>query len=182
MGSSPLARGLLMRTFTIPTTLGIIPARAGFTLGGCRSRRLGEDHPRSRGVYVKVPSARQRRMGSSPLARGLRRRRRLDFPPARIIPARAGFTRRRGLPRHPDGDHPRSRGVYRDLMTGVPIAKGSSPLARGLQPPAPVAMGGVGIIPARAGFTARSRKDTPIFPDHPRSRGVYCCPRISPGA
>ena len=29
------------------------------------------------------------------------------------------------------------------------------------------------IIPARAGFTLRSRKDTPTFSDHPRSRGVY---------
>ena len=51
---------------------------------------------------------------------------------------------------------------------------GSSPLARGLPPGPPPPARRLGIIPARAGFTA-TRPMTPSSPtDHPRSRGVYC--------
>ena len=70
-GSSPLARGLPMKT-PIPERVGrIIPARAGFT-GGEESGSLGGgDHPRSRGVYRIRTRIRGTRAGSSPLARGL---------------------------------------------------------------------------------------------------------------
>ena len=112
LGSSPLARGLPLLDTGEGRTGGIIPARAGFTVGGDLCRRESGDHPRSRGVYVKVFPSEAATLGSSPLARGL------PLPPScpewtsRIIPARAGFTRRwlcsAGLHR----DHPRSRGVY----------------------------------------------------------------------
>ena len=91
-GSSPLARGLRVIDMDAAADSGIIPARAGFTPGGCPPRWSGRDHPRSRGVYDEdgddaIPVGR-----SSPLARGL--------PPtgtgrssrSGIIPARAGFT------------------------------------------------------------------------------------------
>ena len=72
---------------------------------------------------------------------------------SRIIPARAGFTPiHTGLPRAA-GDHPRSRGVYRDRAI--------------------ISARFHWIIPARAGFTRRLfvAHVTPM--DHPRSRGVY---------
>ena len=70
-------------------------------------------------------------------------------------------------------DHPRSRGVYVTEMGADPDGVGSSPLARGL-PAVEVVHGGVvGIIPARAGFTALVRRGTAGARDHPRSRGVY---------
>ena len=50
------------------------------------------DHPRSRGVYAKTLRGAQALLGSSPLARGLRRCPRSRADEARIIPARAGFT------------------------------------------------------------------------------------------
>ena len=50
-GSSPLARGLLVRDLVIPEMLRIIPARAGFTRNFLRSVIPCQDHPRSRGVY-----------------------------------------------------------------------------------------------------------------------------------
>ena len=50
-------------------------------------------------------------------------------------------------------DHPRSRGVY-----GRPLGPGAFRH---------------GIIPARAGFTARRSSPRGVRPDHPRSRGVY---------
>ena len=92
MGSSPLARGL--RRFSIGTrsTIGIIPARAGFTIQMTCSSAISPDHPRSRGVYVQGRSGLASRGGSSPLARGLRSRDLGRQGLDRIIPARAGFT------------------------------------------------------------------------------------------
>ena len=93
-GSSPLARGLPHhpgRRLPVPR---IIPARAGFTPRGRRVLGRRGDHPRSRGVYQATAPRTLARSGSSPLARGL------PMDPdgfrfyTRIIPARAGFTRR----------------------------------------------------------------------------------------
>ena len=50
----------------------IIPARAGFTAFPLVSRGFSRDHPRSRGVYGAVLGLAGDRLGSSPLARGLR--------------------------------------------------------------------------------------------------------------
>ena len=95
-GSSPLARGLPEGQAFLGKALGIIPARAGFTWPCAPTSGSCPDHPRSRGVYLRVGSGTGPPPGSSPLARGLRavhcqrpRRR-------RIIPARAGFTHYHG--------------------------------------------------------------------------------------
>ena len=72
-GSSPLARGLHRVRGIVAGSLGIIPARAGFTdpfTGEDVSKR---DHPRSRGVYVCMMAPAGCPYGSSPLARGLLR-------------------------------------------------------------------------------------------------------------
>ena len=127
-----------------------------------------------------------RSRGSSPLARGLPPTHPQFPPPARIIPARAGFTgsSRTGATRH--GDHPRSRGVYVNQPTMVRSIPGSSPLARGLPRPRHRPGAEDRIIPARAGFTPRPASRRSRSGDHPRSRGVYPMriPRkwISPGS
>ena len=74
VGSSPLARGLLSGTGRAWVTERIIPARAGFTAMCRRRARRARDHPRSRGVYRFRRNDRWPATGSSPLARGLRRR------------------------------------------------------------------------------------------------------------
>ena len=74
-GSSPLARGLLVRRRGQGDDHRIIPARAGFTNFTHRGRRRSSDHPRSRGVYTVVKVDSVPSLGSSPLARGLRLRR-----------------------------------------------------------------------------------------------------------
>ena len=152
-GSSPLARGLRNARERIRRLPGIIPARAGFTDGGGRPVRAEGDHPRSRGVYQMGMQSRPEMVGSSPLARGLPRRATGMTGPARIIPARAGFTRHAPLGKLRAEDHPRSRGVYPPRRgTRIP-ADGSSPLARGLRHIRSPNTPGRGIIPARAGFT-----------------------------
>ena len=111
-GSSPLARGLRMVPVAAGSMIGIIPARAGFTPPPGSVRRRGWDHPRSRGVYCAPQPTARPTSGSSPLARGLRRR----GPGA--VPAAT--------------DHPRSRGVYIPRGEQYWRTVGSSPLARGL--------------------------------------------------
>ena len=152
-GSSPLARGLPTRR------------RA--------PRRRRWDHPRSRGVYLNSVVQIDEVMGSSPLARGLPCLDSFRGGWERIIPARAGFT--------PMGrrlyaslvDHPRSRGVYWGRSGTAAPHQGSSPLARGLHVRSGRENAVAGIIPARAGFTRRSRVRRSWSADHPRSRGVY---------
>ena len=134
------------------------------------------DHPRSRGVYLEADGRRRRRLGSSPLARGLREGRGLGGGGEGIIPARAGFTPRRPQDRGRRQDHPRSRGVYgRDGDPGA-VLGGSSPLARGLPASACRLPTRFRIIPARAGFTSAAGGLAPRPADHPRSRGVYTSP------
>ena len=163
-GSSPLARGLPSSSFTTVSTGGIIPARAGFTGWVAGRWAPPRDHPRSRGVYDDLVDVRTMTVGSSPLARGLRRIRLTALMGLRIIPARAGFT-------------------LLFCVTGC-WGPGSSPLARGLPDPEALSSGVTRIIPARAGFTAITDAFKGFLEDHPRSRGVYRLPpiRSSPGS
>ena len=137
----------------LPATIGIIPARAGFTKTHAPKTEPSSDHPRSRGVYA--PNTRNR----------VKRN--------RIIPARAGFTTALTHSGRMIADHPRSRGVYGRGFHGVDMILGSSPLARGL----PSSFGRPyrhnRIIPARAGFTTLATRSAGTLTDHPRSRGVY---------
>ena len=132
---------------------GIIPARAGFTALPEEGDSARQDHPRSRGVYGAWTSCHRYAAGSSPLARGLPRRRQQHGGRAGIIPARAGFTPSSSWSRAAVRDHPRSRGVY--AMMDAAIRDRTR------------------IIPARAGFTASARRARVGASDHPRSRGVY---------
>ena len=91
-GSSPLARGLRMAKAEATRDPRIIPARAGFTPSAGGFGASGQDHPRSRGVYVRFSMNWTRLLGSSPLARGLQSAFCVTPVPPGIIPARAGFT------------------------------------------------------------------------------------------
>ena len=152
-GSSPLARGLHDVTICRRDHDGIIPARAGFTPAPAEPTAGAPDHPRSRGVYSATDTGVTTKVGSSPLARGLRYRCPHD--------------------RRPDRDHPRSRGVYSFCGLCDGKTSGSSPLARGLRDQSVPGLFAHRIIPARAGFTQRAPCSRPPVPDHPRSRGVY---------
>ena len=178
-GSSPLARGLPSRWRGAHRATGIIPARAGFTPGCRPPRSWSPDHPRSRGVYPRAPPRKMRPGGSSPLARGLRSGPGSDRGDGGIIPARAGFTRWASAGPSGGRDHPRSRGVYLDILKNVISKDGSSPLARGLQLIEINLDVARRIIPARAGFTSGGSASPTTSRDHPRSRGVYTWPARS---
>ena len=71
------------------------------------------------------------------------------------------------------GDHPRSRGVYRQARPRGQRWRGSSPLARGLLPRGAVDGASAGIIPARAGFTHVNGETTDPAPgSSPLARGL----------
>ena len=172
-GSSPLARGLHGPPVVNSPGPRIIPARAGFTRTPPTATSPCGDHPRSRGVYGRGRRPLPLRWGSSPLARGLPRERAYRRDPHRIIPARAGFTALAACGDWRPKDHPRSRGVYRRRRPSSASARGSSPLARGLQSGHGGGAVDAGIIPARAGFTLERMDAAEMARDHPRSRGVY---------
>ena len=182
VGSSPLARGLPEGQCAVCEKDRIIPARAGFTPCPACATGTERDHPRSRGVYLLDSGASRIAVGSSPLARGLRRRRRTRCAGWGIIPARAGFTHEPLAGRDHLGDHPRSRGVYPAACPTGTSSSGSSPLARGLLGQHRRHGGGRGIIPARAGFTRGGGGVDAAHADHPRSRGVYRLNRTGPPA
>ena len=150
---SPHARGLHPEPDRVVHVHGIIPARAGFTIIMASSGLLFGDHPRSRGVYLRLSWDRAQENGSSPLARGLLHAGGRPRGRRGIIPARAGFTTPTGSTVSWPRDHPRSRGVYPHRILPANRHGGSSPLARGLH------------MVARTG-------DKDLL-DHPRSRGVY---------
>ena len=172
-GSSPLARGLRDAEGRPQLRDRIIPARAGFTELCLRNQARRGDHPRSRGVYRASRSSTVAKVGSSPLARGLLARATITVFVDGIIPARAGFTSPRRIPRRYGRDHPRSRGVYPVVIQARDAKWGSSPLARGLHRIRSFVQEHGGIIPARAGFTHEHHRRPRAHGDHPRSRGVY---------
>ena len=153
VGSSPLARGLLSAGRARLREARIIPARAGFTSPYPAQPTNPSDHPRSRGVYRYISTA--------------------SHSSRWIIPARAGFTRSSPRTRGEAADHPRSRGVYDRIFMHMIQVTGSSPLARGLRGLDVQGVGRQGIIPARAGFTRSCTRAGSSGPDHPRSRGGY---------
>ena len=172
-GSSPLARGLPNTTTANLSSGRIIPARAGSTIPQTRRGRTYQDHPRSRGVYVRSDGRVWGEYGSSPLARGLLVGCQVIEVGIGIIPARAGSTVASASRQSRRMDHPRSRGVYRTIRSRCARSPGSSPLARGLRSPSGGWGGRGGIIPARAGSTQGGEDVPGVGEDHPRSRGVY---------
>ena len=152
-GSSPLTRGAQGGVGVHRSTAGIIPAHAGCTVPGLRSRCPPPDHPRSRGVHPNRETWAGSSWGSSPLTRGAQGAGPKAGHSSGIIPAHAGCTA--GPPGRP------RRGA------------GSSPLTRGAPAPWRPRQRRRGIIPAHAGCTRSRRTSRTGGPDHPRSRGVH---------
>ena len=130
-------------------------------------------HPRSRGEHPQITSHRPRSFGSSPLARGTRRRTSVKMAASRLIPARAGNTSCSSLPGSPPSAHPRSRGEHLNHAGAGAGVRGSSPLARGTLLNLPSGFPGGRLIPARAGNTSSAEPILVFMSAHPRSRGEH---------
>ena len=133
----------------------------------------GGAHPRSRGAHETMDFAEAWQLGSSPLARGSPSGFQNDVVPGGLIPARAGLTGRGSATIRQGRAHPRSRGAHTYRSVATFRDPGSSPLARGSQRTIRRQSRGAGLIPARAGLTARSPCRGPPAWAHPRSRGAH---------
>ena len=153
--------------------MGLIPARAGTTNYVDITDWNAGAHPRSRGDHGLIGIMGLVLLGSSPLARGPRARRGSSWPPAGLIPARAGTTGSKGSSQRPGGAHPRSRGDHSTDHHQRRNPMGSSPLARGPQPLLQYRHQYRGLIPARAGTTRRCTIARLSVRAHPRSRGDH---------
>ena len=175
-GSSPRVRGLPPVPRETPGNRWIIPARAGFTGEGGYAAFPLWDHPRACGVYLATNVDAGLAEGSSPRVRGLPIRLTMISVPARIIPARAGFTVLADKNNADSRDHPRACGVYPQRESWRCCSGGSSPRVRGLPRKRQLHKLEPRIIPARAGFTAEGAEIAYDLPgSSPRVRGLRTC-------
>ena len=191
VGSSPLARGGPEPGPTGRAGAGLIPAGAGRTPYDTPHKPPNRAHPRWRGEDTNAAHALKQDRGSSPLARGGRRRLIRRRVRLRLIPAGAGRTARCALTRVTGGlipagagrtrsvigscgrarAHPRWRGEDTSLHVAGAIPEGSSPLARGGLKNLGTAQQDLGLIPAGAGRTTRTLANIRHHRAHPRWRG-----------
>ena len=112
-------------------------------------------------------------MGSSPLTRGARTRRRFNRHRRRLIPAHAGSTRQAHEKPLLFWAHPRSRGEHPTSRKFPKTSSGSSPLTRGARGAQVEGHTGAGLIPAHAGSTFEPFEIRWVITAHPRSRGEH---------
>ena len=132
-GSSPHARGTHHRAPYPLWRVWIIPACAGNTPFSQTNARGYTDHPRMRGEHAFAMTVACADSGSSPHARGTRRRMTVKHVLIHIIPACAGNTISAAVRTTWMRDHPRMRGEHSRMPGRRRIVRGSSPHARGTQ-------------------------------------------------
>ena len=202
-GSSPRVRGKPDDVRESSRHLRIIPARAGQTSDRASRHGSTPDHPRACGANAYAEAHSKNHTGSSPRVRGKLELGRIVLQSRRIIPARAGQTKRPIWPKPRRTDHPRACGANQEVLVlrasfldhpracganmiarrpvGVDI--GSSPRVRGKPGGACACLALVRIIPARAGQTHAPYQDCRAHPDHPRACGAnYVADTVMPSA
>ncbi|SAI49135.1 Domain of uncharacterised function (DUF2825) [Bordetella ansorpii] len=153
LGSSPHARGTLTTVPLFQQQRRFIPACAGNTPAAMSPMRRDSVHPRMRGEHRSLVNTRSPGRGSSPHARGTRRRGQSRGREARFIPACAGNTTRAAWCSFSAAVHPRMRGEHFITSSGSRPVDGSSPHARGTHQIAALQSTTQRFIPACAGNT-----------------------------
>ena len=170
-GSSPRGRGKLERRSRPHAVPGLIPARAGKTLGWSLLRRVQRAHPRAGGENVAFGAQGLDAAGSSPRGRGKHRRDHAGRGPVRLIPARAGKTHPATPPEPATPAHPRAGGENRMILSPALPSSGSSPRGRGKLEGVEEARAAARLIPARAGKTTARKEHFIMAGAHPRAGG-----------
>ena len=172
-GLSPRVRGTRPAANPAGVRRRIIPARAGNTRWPASSPRRGGDHPRVCGEHLNAVAGGNADTGSSPRVRGTPSSVTGLTSLSRIIPACAGNTRKVHDRGRNHRDHPHVCGEHRSLIRIVQERLGSSPRVRGTRLSNPLDVVVVGIIPACAGNTLRTRRRCVSSWDHPRVCGEH---------
>ena len=171
MDPSPLTRGKLTLTHSLPLLHWLIPAHAGKTNSAGLYPISLPAHPRSRGENLAGRRSGRLQLGSSPLTRGKQVVEREGECHRGLIPAHAGKTSSVDSSRACILAHPRSRrenGIWERVNES---AGGSSPLTRGKRKHRVEHRLHGGLIPAHAGKTCRGGRAPSRHPAHPRSHG-----------
>ena len=149
----------------------LIPARAGKTCLCPRRRCALRAHPRAGGENTNGSDCKPSRMGSSPRGRGKHNCETSFHYLGRLIPARAGKTRRAVRAAIVCEAHPRAGGENPRRGHGCQVRGGSSPRGRGKPPTVRRWAYGVRLIPARAGKTTVAAVGSLTVTAHPRAGG-----------
>ena len=153
-GSPPRVRGKLRDEYQDKYPERITPACAGKTQRVCESVIRSKDHPRVCGENLGGRRLLPGQRGSPPRVRGKRLQSADDLGIARITPACAGKTPRRGRGGQGREDHPRVCGENKDTGRKRFKQSGSPPRVRGKHKWACARLLRDRITPACAGKTA----------------------------
>ena len=171
VGSSPRVRGKRAAECARHVITGLIPACAGKTKC-CRWRMpRSPAHPRVCGENFDFASGIFEDCGSSPRVRGKPLLRLFSDGDSGLIPACAGKTEWCDRLTEQITAHPRVCGENLSVLCLGSNGRGSSPRVRGKRIPAFKQFAQWRLIPACAGKTTRSGKQTRLFPAHPRVCG-----------
>ena len=170
-GSSPRVRGKQGGAHGGHALNGLIPACAGKTAVAATASSAHRAHPRACGENARDLDLHYSLQGSSPRVRGKSEHLEGADQRGRLIPARAGKTSAAWAVDRSPGAHPRACGENQDPSPGAPGARGSSPRVRGKPGPGPRQGEHRGLIPARAGKTARFCEVVDGRSAHPRACG-----------
>ena len=170
-GSSPRVRGKHGDRALPGEVHGLIPARAGKTRMAPDSGPEGAAHPRACGENVWTAVQTPIAAGSSPRVRGKPGRVLVSRGRRGLIPARAGKTASWASTRPAAWAHPRACGENLHTEGTNHDDSGSSPRVRGKRSATHTMRPISGLIPARAGKTARAAYGTPTSRAHPRACG-----------
>ena len=158
---------------------GIIPADVGSTQKSSAWWIENKDHPRGCGEHTLWCRRQWSELGSSPRMRGALSLVLSILVGDGIIPADAGSTGRR-LRRWEHGrDHPRGCGEHITSEEQSQFPAGSSPRMRGALPTNWISTWRQRIIPADAGSTKPSTRQTTHSQDHPRGCGEHVAPALT---
>ena len=171
-GSSPRGRGKHTTLTGWVTSVGLIPAWAGKTLG-CGSRRSSRRaHPRVGGENEEGGQFEHFAVGSSPRGRGKPVDVAASAATSGLIPAWAGKTPRRRASSAALTAHPRVGGENHCIPIVGPCIAGSSPRGRGKLVGRHGFPSRLGLIPAWAGKTHVARLNLIVGAgSSPRGRG-----------
>ena len=165
----------------LPTNSGelswITPADAGKTARSDSLRRWKRDHPRGCGENRKTMTEDVEDAGSPPRMRGKPLPAACVLSKRRITPADAGKTSGWKFAKTACWDHPRGCGENLPVSDDVSSMMGSPPRMRGKPFVAAFCSVGIGITPADAGKTQRTKQKRLQAKDHPRGCGEnirYC--------
>ena len=170
-GSSPRGRGKRQEVHAGHTGVGLIPARAGKTVPGWVAPVQERAHPRAGGENIAALVAGLVYFGSSPRGRGKLVLACNREPELGLIPARAGKTAQVVRITFVSTAHPRAGGENRRTTSRPRQQSGSSPRGRGKPGNHRLLRREPGLIPARAGKTARCPHGACSAAAHPRAGG-----------